>query len=130
MNQILLASTLLLSGVFSAFVFAQDQGEHIYRVCKAGETTDCVDTPPTPLKTPDPYYTEEARRAKYQGTVMVATTVGTDGKTHDVHAGHNLGYGLDKEAEKAVKNWRFKPAMLNGKPVAAKVQVEVNFRLY
>jgi protein TonB len=41
-----------------------------------------------------------------------------------------LGYGLDKEAEKAVKNWRFKPAMLNGKPVAAKVQVEVNFRLY
>ncbi|HVZ60584.1 MAG TPA: energy transducer TonB [Terriglobales bacterium] len=85
---------------------------------------------PRALFTPDPEYSEEARRAKYQGTVVLWLIVGPDGRPNQVKVARTLGMGLDQKAIEAVRNWRFDPAKLNGSPVAVQINVEVNFRLY
>jgi TonB family protein len=85
---------------------------------------------PRALDTPDPEYSEEARKAKYQGTVVLWLIVGPDGKPRDIKVARALGMGLDQKAMEAVRNWKFEPAMKDGKPVAVQINVEVNFRLY
>jgi len=85
---------------------------------------------PRALFTPDPEYSEEARKAKYQGTVVLWLIVGPDGRPNQVKVARTLGMGLDQKAIEAVRNWRFEPAKLNGSPVAVQINVEVNFRLY
>jgi TonB family protein len=85
---------------------------------------------PRALVTPDPEYSEEARKAKFQGTCILWLVVGPDGKPHDVKVARALGMGLDEKAIEAVRNWKFEPAMKDGKPVAVQINVEVNFRLY
>lgn len=87
-------------------------------------------TAPRAIDAPDPEYSEEARKAKYQGTCLLWLIVGPDGKPHDIKVARALGMGLDEKAIEAVRNWKFEPAMLNGKPVAVQINVEVNFRLY
>ena len=79
---------------------------------------------------PDPEFSEEARKAKYQGVCVVWLVVGPDGKPRDIQVHRTLGLGLDEKAVEAVKNWRFEPAMKDGKPVAVPISVEVSFRLY
>ena len=79
---------------------------------------------------PDPEFSEEARKANYQGTVVLWVIVGTDGRTHEIRVQRPLGMGLDEKAIEAVRVWRFEPARKNGQPVAVQVNVEVNFRLY
>src|ERR1700691_1479146 len=79
---------------------------------------------------PDPEYSEEARKAKFQGTCVLWLVVGPDGKPRDIRVLRTLGLGLDEKAIEAVKNWRFEPAMKDGKPVAVQINVEVNFHLY
>lgn len=79
---------------------------------------------------PDPEYSEEARKAKYQGTCVLWLVVGPDGKPRDIKVQRTLGLGLDEKAIEAVKTWRFEPAMLNGKAVPVQINVEVSFRLY
>ena len=85
---------------------------------------------PRALETPDPEYSEEARKAKYQGTVVLWLIVGPDGKPRDIRVTRPLGMGLDQKAIEAVNRWRFEPAMKDGRPVAVQINVEVNFRLY
>ena len=85
---------------------------------------------PRALNTPDPEYSEEARKAKYQGTVVLWLIVDPNGNPRDVKVARALGMGLDQKAIEAVKNWKFEPAMKDGKPVAVQINVEVNFRLY
>jgi protein TonB len=85
---------------------------------------------PRPISTPDPEYSEEARKAKYQGTCVLWLIVGPDGRPRDMRVARSLGLGLDEKAIEAVKNWRFEPAMKDGKPVAVQINVEVSFRLY
>jgi len=85
---------------------------------------------PRALETPDPEYSEEARKAKYQGTVVLWLVVGPDGRPRDIRVSRPLGMGLDEKAVQAVRNWKFEPAMKDGKPVAVQINVEVNFRLY
>jgi len=85
---------------------------------------------PRPVYSPDPEYSEEARRAKYQGTVILYVIVGPDGKPHDVRIMRSLGMGLDEKAIEAVKTWRFDPARKNAQPVSVQISVEVTFRLY
>jgi len=85
---------------------------------------------PRAIFTPDPEYSEEARKAKYQGTCVLWLIVGPDGHPRDVKVARTLGMGLDQKAIEAVKNWKFEPAMKDGKPVAVQINVEVNFRLY
>jgi periplasmic protein TonB len=79
---------------------------------------------------PDPEYSEEARKAKFQGTCVLWLIVGPDGHPRDIRVSRTLGLGLDEKAIEAVKNWKFDPAMKDGKPVAVQINVEVDFRLY
>ena len=85
---------------------------------------------PKVIYQPDPEYSEEARKAKFQGTCVLWLIVGPDGKPRDVQVRRTLGLGLDEKAMEAVRNWRFEPAYKDGKPVAAQISVEVSFRLY
>jgi TonB family protein len=85
---------------------------------------------PRPLYAPDPEYSEEARKAKFQGTVILWMVVGLDGRPRDVRVARSVGMGLDERALEAIRTWRFEPARKNGQPVAVQINVEVNFRLY
>lgn len=88
-----------------------------------------VSPPRIKFKT-DPEFSEEARKAKHQGTVVLAVIVGADGKIHDPRVVQSLGLGLDEKAIEAVKEWLFDPAVKDGRKVAVMVDIEVNFRLY
>jgi len=85
---------------------------------------------PRPIYDPDPDYSEEARKAHWQGTVMLTVVVGPDGKVHDARVARSLGLGLDEKAIEAVRQWKFDPARKNGQAVAVQVNIEVNFHMY
>jgi len=79
---------------------------------------------------PDPKYSEEARKAKYQGTVVLQAVITADGRAIQIQVVKSPGLGLEEKAVEAVKQWRFKPAMgPDGKPVSVVVPIEVTFRL-
>jgi TonB family protein len=84
---------------------------------------------PTLLSKVEPEYSEEARKAKYQGTVTLYIQVDTNGRAQNIRVLHSLGLGLDEKAMEAVKKWRFKPGMKDGKAVIVEAQIQVNFRL-
>ena len=77
-------------------------------------------------------YTSDAMRAKIQGTVWLEAVVNTDGKVGDVKVSKSLDavYGLDKEAVKTLKQWRFAPGTREGVPVPVRVTVEMTFSLH
>jgi TonB family protein len=77
----------------------------------------------------DPEYTEEARRAKLEGAVMLKVVVGADGLPKNIQVARSLGMGLDEKAIEAVSQWKFRPGQKGGQPVDVNVTVEVNFRL-
>jgi periplasmic protein TonB len=85
---------------------------------------------PTAISSPDPDYTEEARRAKKQGTCVLWLIVDSSGHPRDIRVARGLGFGLDAKALEAVKQWRFQPALKDGKPVDVQISVEVEFHLY
>jgi TonB family protein len=85
---------------------------------------------PIPIYRPDPPYSEEARKAKYQGTVVLWIVVDAQGSVTDSRVVKPLGLGLDEKAVETVRTWKFKPALRNGVPVAVRVSVEVTFRLF
>jgi TonB family protein len=84
---------------------------------------------PTLLSKVEPEYSEEARKAKYQGVVLLYVEVDPSGKAVNIRVLHSLGLGLDQKAMEAVKKWRFKPGLKDGRPVTVQAQIEVNFRL-
>src|SRR5689334_20883979 len=86
-------------------------------------------TAPTLLSKIEPEYSEEARKAKHQGTVTLYIQVDPSGRAINMKVMHSLGLGLDEKAMEAVKKWRFKPGTKDGKPVTVEAQIEVNFRL-
>lgn len=86
-------------------------------------------TPPTLAYKVEPEYAEEARLAKYQGTVVVSVVVAADGTAQDMKVVRGLGLGLDEQALKAIGAWRFTPGTKDGQPVPVVATIEVNFRL-
>jgi TonB family protein len=84
---------------------------------------------PSVLSKVDPEYSEEARKAKYSGAVMLSIVVNTDGRAEDIKVLRSLGMGLDEKAVDAVRKWRFLPGRNKGVPVRVRAQIEVNFRL-
>ncbi len=86
--------------------------------------------PPIAIYTPDPEFSEEARKAKFSGNVVVSLIVGADGRPRNVHVLRGVGMGLDEKAIEAVQQYKFKPAMQNGKAVAVYLNVEVNFQIF
>jgi protein TonB len=87
-------------------------------------------TIPQVIYNPEPSFSDEARKAKQQGIVVLMLVVGKDGHTYDIRVRQSLGMGLDEKAIEAVSHWRFHPATRNGLPVATQIAVEVDFRLY
>jgi TonB family protein len=99
--------------------------------------------PPTPSQAPpapgvkppqlimkfEPEYSEEARKAKYQGNVLLYVEIDTTGAVTDARVVRSLGLGLDEKAMEAVRKWKFKPASQDGQPIASHSEVEVTFRL-
>ena len=77
----------------------------------------------------EPEYPEEARRAHFQGTVVLYVVVDEKGLPRDLKVVRPLGLGLDEKAVEAVTKWRFKPGYKDGRPVAVVATIEVNFRL-
>jgi protein TonB len=79
---------------------------------------------------PLPAYSEEARKAKYQGVVVLQLIVTPDGRAINIQVIKGPGLGLEEKAIEAVRGWQFKPASgPNGKPVPVYAVIEVNFRL-
>jgi periplasmic protein TonB len=87
-------------------------------------------TVPEAIYSPEPSFSEEARKAKFQGVVMLMVVVGKDGHPYNIHVRQSLGMGLDEKAIEAVRNWRFRPATFRGQPVATQIAVQVDFHLY
>jgi len=96
----------------------------IYYVGKDGASI------PRPTYTPEPEFSEQARHAKYQGTVVLNIVIDKAGKISRIRLERPLGLGLDEDAMEGVKRWRFNPATRNGQPVAVEMNIEVSFNLY
>lgn len=77
----------------------------------------------------EPEYSPEARKAKFQGTVVLSATVGVDGIPRDIKVARPLGMGLDERAIECVSKWRYAPALRDGQAVPSRVTLEVSFRL-
>jgi TonB family protein len=77
----------------------------------------------------EPEYTEEARAAKFQGTVLLNADITRDGIPTNIKVARSLGLGLDEKAIEAVRQWKFKPAAKDGKAVTMTVTIEVKFHL-
>ena len=84
---------------------------------------------PVPTSRPEPKYTEEARKARIEGSVLLSVVVDPDGNTRNIKVVKSLDPGLDQRAIEAVSQWKFKPGQKNGTPVAVQAQIEVTFRL-
>ena len=87
-------------------------------------------TPPRVIYQPEIEFSEEARKAKYQGTCVLALVVDANGRPINIRVTSSLGMGLDEKAIEAAKKYRFEPGMKNGHPVAVEIALEVDFHLY
>ena len=107
------------------------QSGHIYRVGEASA--------PTVLQKNEPEFPIEACKAVLQaaykslsttvGTVTLSLVVGSNGRAQDLKVTRPLGFGLDQQAVQAIRTWRFKPAMKDGKAVPVHAIIDVNFGL-
>jgi TonB family protein len=86
-------------------------------------------TLPKVLSETKPSYTAEAREAGIQGTVTIEAVVRTSGRVGDARVTKPLGSGLDAEAIKTIRQWRFEPGTKDGKAVPTKITLEMNFAL-
>ena len=86
-------------------------------------------SPPSVLRKVEPEYSEEARAAGLQGTVIVQVVIGTDGVAGDARILRGLGLGLDEQAIEAIGQWQFKPGVKDGQPVPVAATIEVNWHL-
>jgi protein TonB len=86
--------------------------------------------PPKVLYSVDPEFSEEARKAKFSGNVEVYLIVDASGNPSHVRVVRGVGMGLDEKAVDAVRQYKFKPAMQNGKPVAVDLYIDVNFQIF
>ena len=87
-------------------------------------------TNPVPIFTPEAEFSDEARRQKYEGVCEISIIVDAQGNPQSPRVFRALGMGLDEKAQAAVMRYRFKPAKKDGKPVAVRMTVIVNFLLY
>ncbi len=85
---------------------------------------------PVVLFAPEPEFSEEARKAKVAGNVLVYLQVDAQGHPTHVRVLRGIGLGLDEKAMEAVRQYKFKPAMENGHPVPVEMNVEVNFQIF
>jgi TonB family protein len=89
-----------------------------------------TDSAPKLIYQVNPQFSEEARKAKFSGNVQVYLVVDVNGNPTHVHVVRPIGMGLDEKAIEAVSQYKFKPAMKNGKPVAVDIYIDVNFQTF
>jgi len=87
-------------------------------------------TAPRVIYQTDPEFSEEARKAKYQGTCVLGLVVDANGRPTNIRVLNALGMGLDEKAIESVRNWKFEPGKKDGHDVAVEIAVEVDFHLY
>jgi TonB family protein len=85
--------------------------------------------PPVLLVKTDPEYSDEARRAKLQGIIVLHIDVDAHGLPTNIKVVQGLGLGLDQRAVDAVRQWKFRAGSINGKPAVTSAVVQVTFRL-
>ena len=97
----------------------------------AGQGEIARTTPPRVVKSVPPTYTPEAIRARIEGVVLLGAVVLEDGAVAEIAIVRSLDstYGLDEQAVAALKQWKFEPGTKDGKPVAARVRIEIAFNL-
>jgi TonB family protein len=88
-----------------------------------------TDTPPVATHSVEPEYSEQARREKFGGVVVVSMIVDEEGMPTDLKLVTSIGHGLDEKALEAARQYRFTPALRDGKPVAVRITVELSFRI-
>lgn len=108
------------SGVGSGVGTNQGLGPGVYRV--GGGVSA-----PVAISKKDPEYSEEARSAKYQGTVLLSVEIDPNGDATNIKVQRSLGLGLDEKAIEAVKQWKFKPGQKDGKPVTVRRRLRSTF---
>ena len=122
-----MAAVLVAAAVLSVSYFplhaAPQQNDKVHRV------GDDVSAPRLLTKV-EPTYTDEARDADLQGTVVLKCEIWPDGKAHKIGVIRGLDMGLDGQAVKAVEQWEFEPGMRDGEAVKIRATIEVNFRLF
>jgi len=84
--------------------------------------------PPVPIHTVEAEFSNEARAEHFQGVVVVSALVDVEGMPTDISIERSAGHGLDEKAVAAVSQYRFRPATLDGKPIAVRIRIEVSFR--
>lgn len=87
-------------------------------------------TRPRAIYSPPPPYTEQARKAKIDGTVQLKVTVAANGDVDDVRIVKGLDRGLDEQAVETVRTWKFNPGTMDGTPVKSDIDVLVSFHLF
>lgn len=114
-------TTLLIVTMLTAMTLAQAE------VYKPGDGV----TLPVVIKDVKPTYTKAAKDARIQGVVWVDAVVQADGNVGNVQVTRSLDteFGLDEQAVKAAKEWKFKPGTKDGKPVAVRITLEMTFTL-
>ena len=85
--------------------------------------------PPIVLTRCTPRYTDEARRAKLEGTVILSVEIDAEGHAHPIQVKQSLGMGLDETAADAVAQWRFKPGEKHGELVVTPATIHIIFKL-
>jgi len=88
-----------------------------------------VSAPTCPVR-PEPTYSDDARRAHIQGTVILDSIIQKDGTINVSGVSRSLGYGLDDAAKEVLKKWKCNPGKLDGQAVAVQIQIVINFHLY
>jgi TonB family protein len=100
------------------------QADPIYHIGDGGVV------PPKATYTPEPEFSKEAQKAKFQGTVILSIVVDKAGNVSRIRLERALGMGLDENAMEEMKTWRFNPATRKGQPVALEMNIEISFNLY
>jgi protein TonB len=85
---------------------------------------------PEVLSKVNPGYSEDARQNKISGDVLVYLEVDQDGLPQHVRVIRGVGHGLDEKAVEAVKQYKFKPATKDGRPVKVAMNIKVNFQIF
>jgi TonB family protein len=109
--------------------FGEDSAVPDHGAFNCAQQPDRNVTPPRATYSPAPEFSEEARKRKVAGTVLLSVTVGVDGVPHDIKVEKGIGYGLDEKAVEAVSRWKFDPALKDGQPIEKQIKVEVSFNL-
>ncbi len=120
------AALLLLVGHWTRSSFPiLPQAQAAEKIHKVGE--DGVSSPKL-LEKVEPKSTPEAKEAKLEGTIVISVEIHPDGRAYNIRIEEGLGMGLDENAIEAIKQWKFRPGMKGGEPVAVSAMIEVNFR--